>query len=296
MAISSMTGFARIQGGDARRNWTWEVRSVNGRGREVRCRLANGFERIETDVRDRVSKQFQRGNIALTLTLTSEYKAGEVVLNRAVLDQVLALLPELKERVPDAAPPRMDGLLGIRGILETVEETLGEEEEDALVKAVVRDLDRAVTALAESRASEGAKLSSVILDHLGGIAELTARASELAATQPEALMDKLRNQISSLLESSPPLPEDRLIQEAALLAAKADVREELDRLRAHVEAGRELLAGGGAIGRKLDFLCQEFNREANTLCSKSSDVSLTRIGLELKSIIDQLREQVQNIE
>ncbi len=296
MTISSMTGFARVQGGDTRRSWTWEIRSVNGRGREIRCRLANGCERIEADVRDRVSRRFQRGNISLTLTVASEHKGGEVLVNRAVLDQVIALLPELRERFPDAAPPRLDGLLGIRGILETVEEVPGEEEEESFAEAVLRDLDAAIGSLAENRAAEGERLSTIVAGHLDGIAGLTVRASETAATQPGALFEKLRAQVTALLESAPALSEDRLVQEAALLAAKADVREELDRLAAHVEAGRELLASSGAVGRKLDFLCQEFNREANTLCSKSSDVALTRIGLELKTIIDQLREQVQNIE
>ncbi len=296
MPISSMTGFARRQGGDARYAWTWEARSVNGRGREVRCRLANGLERIEPVVRERTSQAFQRGNISLTLSLTRQGREGAVVLNRELLDQVLAMLPELRSRIPDAAPPRLDGILALRGVLEAVEETPSEEQEDALAAAVLADLDLVLAALAENRAAEGARLAEVVLGLVTTIADLTAQARTLAVAQPQAMAERLRQQLAEILEATPSLTEERLLQEVALLAVKADVREELDRLDAHVAAARELLAAPGGVGRKLDFLCQEFNREANTLCSKSADVPLTRIGLDLKATVDQLREQVQNIE
>lgn len=291
-----MTGFARRQGGDARHSWTWEARSVNGRGREVRCRLANGFEQIEPAVREKVAGAFQRGNISLTLSLTRQTREGNVFVNRAALEQVLAILPEIRSRVPDALPPTLDGILGLRGVLEAIEEETSEDEENAVVQAVLADLDAVLAALAENRRAEGARLAQIVSSQVDGIAAATAQARSLAATQPEAIVERLRTQIAVLLEAMPPPPEERLAQEAAMLAVKADIREELDRLDAHVAAARDLIATGVGVGRKFDFLCQEFNREANTLCSKSSDVALTRLGLDLKAAVDQMREQVQNIE
>ncbi|WP_193725728.1 YicC/YloC family endoribonuclease [Ferruginivarius sediminum] len=290
-----MTGFARREGGDETLTWTWEAKSVNGRGLEVRCRVPAGSEALEAKVRAAVPKACARGNVTVSLNMDRGDRGLRLQVNRHVLDQVIHLTRELREEI-DAAPPRLDGLLAIRGVLETAEET----EEEAIRKAREARLEADLTALledlVESRRLEGGRLKETAMAHLDHIAGLTAQARDCAAAQPEALRERLRRQVSDLLEAQAGLPEDRLAQEAALIASKADVREELDRLSAHDAAARELLEEGGAIGRRLDFLCQEFNREANTLCSKAQDVELTRIGLALKNAVEQLREQVQNIE
>ena len=219
-------------------------------------------------------------------------------VNRDLLDQVIALAGELETSLGSGrvAPPRLDGLLAIRGVLETANEDEPAEETAAREAAMQGDLEAALDDLVAARRGEGTHLKAAVEAHLTTVETLTAAAAACAATQPDALRERLKTQVEALLDSVPALSEDRLAQEAALLIARGDVREELDRLGAHVAAARALLAEGGTVGRRLDFLCQEFNREANTLCSKSSDVGLTRIGLDLKSAIEQLREQVQNIE
>ncbi len=289
-----MTGFARQEGGDETFRWVWEIKSVNGKSLDVRCRLPGGYEALEPKVRA-AGGRFARGNLQVNLSLNGAERPTAFRVNEELLDQLLSLAGTLKDR-KEAAPPRLDGLLGVRGVIETVDE---EEDEATIAErqaALLADFEQAVAALAEMRSVEGARLRDMIAGHLDTIAELVTRAGSLAAAQPDALRERLRKQVEELLQASPALPEERLAQEAAVLATKADVREELDRLGSHIEAARELIAGGGAVGRRLDFLCQEFNREANTLCAKSPDVELTRLGLELKTVVDQLREQVQNIE
>jgi len=293
--VRSMTGFARKQGGDGRVGWIWEVKSVNGRSLEVRCRLPAGYESLEPSVRATVAAHCARGNVQLSLTVDR----GEVPLtlrvNRALLDDLLELARELQAEL-GAPPPQVEGLLTVRGIIETVEDQPGEDELDSREAAMEEDLVLALESLDAMRRGEGERLAALVAGHLAEIERLSAAAAASAAVGPDALKERLRGQVAELLAATPALPEERLAQEAALLITKADVREEIDRLTAHVSAARELLSSGGAIGRRLDFLCQEFNREANTLCSKASDVALTRIGLDLKAAIDQLREQVQNIE
>nr|MBC8338629.1 YicC family protein [Alphaproteobacteria bacterium] len=213
-----------------------------------------------------------------------------------VLEQMLAALPDIRKMAPDAGPPSIDGLLSLRGVIEPVEEELSDEERTALEADILDSFETAVTALADMRDEEGVRLAETLNGQLDAIAGLSGEAEKLAALQPDVIRERLKAQIEALLEDVPALPEERLAQEAALLMTKADIREELDRLKAHEQAARDLMNGGDAVGRKLDFLCQEFNREANTLCSKSQDVDLTRIGLDLKSTIEQFREQVQNIE
>ena len=296
MPISSMTGFARAEGHEDDFSWTWEVKSVNGKGLDVRCRLPAGLEGVEQPARARIAKRFRRGNINLALTVRWNQVRGSYRVNQAVLDDILSLLPEIRERFPDAGPPHVEGLLALRGVIEPVEDEPSEEARQAAETALLAGLDEAVESLASMRDQEGARLASVLTTHLDGIGRLCAEAEGLAAAQPDAIKERLRIQVAALLDAIPALPEERLAQEAALLMAKADVREELDRLKAHRDAARDLMGGDGAIGRKLDFLCQEFNREANTLCSKSVDLALTRVGIELKAGVEQLREQVQNIE
>ncbi len=296
MTLSSMTGFARTGDQDGACSWTWEVKSVNAKGLDVRCRLPGGFERLEAPARDRVKEMFRRGNLTLNLTVTWNKGDSGFRVNQAVLGELLATLPEIQKQVPGAGAPTADGLLGLRGVIEPIEEDLSEEVLEALETTILADLDGALEGLAEMRGDEGSRLVSAIESFLDDIGRLCGQAEELAAAQPDAIRERLKTQVQALLEDVPEIPEERLAQEAALLMSKADLREELDRLKAHQEAARELVASDNAVGRKLDFLCQEFNREANTLCSKSQDIELTRVGLELKAAIEQLREQVQNIE
>lgn len=296
MTVFSMTGFSRAQGQNQTCSWTWEIKSVNGRGLDVRCRLPSGFDHLDQAIRKRVGAVFKRGNISLNLSLHRTARESGIQVNRSALEEILKLLPELKERVPGAAAPTLDGIFALRGVIESAEEELADDERTALDKALMQSLEDALKDLKEARRSEGARLAAVLSRHLDEIGDLCDEAERLTAMHPAAIRERLRNQVSALLEEVPGLPEDRLAQEAALLMTKADPREELDRLKAHLEAARGLLAEKEAMGRRLDFLCQEFNREANTLCSKAADVDLTRTGLALKAVIDQLREQVQNIE
>jgi uncharacterized protein (TIGR00255 family) len=294
--ISSMTGFARAAGADAVYGWTWEARSVNGRGLDVRCRLPPGFDQIESAARAAATKRFSRGNVSLSLAVTRQAGRAQVRINRDVLDQLVALATELAGQV-EAAPPRLDGLLALRGVID-VDEGIDEPAEvrAARDRAILAALDQALDALAGARAAEGATLVAALTAHLGEITDLTAAAAAHAATQAAAIKARLQAQLTELLGSDPPLSPERLAQEAAVMAVRADTREEIDRLRAHITAARSLLAERAAIGRKLEFLAQEFNREANTLCSKSTDIGLTNVGLSLKAAIDRLREQSANIE
>ena len=291
-----MTGFARTEGQSAGCSWTWEVRSVNGKGLEVRSRLPAGFEALEPQVRQRIAGTLKRGNIGANLTVAWIERPAGVRVNTEALHQIVALLPDIQRRLPDCLPPSPDGLLNLRGIIEIVDEQPTEETRAALDEAILDGLDQSLGSLAAMRRDEGARMATVLEGHLERIAGLCREANGLAAAQPAAIMARLVEQVGALISTIPALPEDRLAQEVALLATKADLREELDRLKAHHEAARALVAGGGPVGRKLEFLCQEFNREANTLCAKSADVQLTRVGIDIKATIDQLREQVQNIE
>jgi uncharacterized protein (TIGR00255 family) len=293
--LQSMTGFARTQGGDERLGWTWELRSVNARGLDQRFRLPGGWEELEPRARALAAERLGRGSLQANLNLKAGQAPVKLQVNREVLDRIVALAKELESEIP-AAPARLDGLLALRGVMETVEEEEDEAARGARLESVLQSFAEALDALVGMRRSEGARLGELVDAHLARIEELERAARAAAASQPEAIRRRLRELVGELLQAEPALPEERLAQEAALLVGKADVREELDRLAAHIAATRELLDGGGPVGRRLDFLCQEFNREANTLCSKSADVELTRIGLDLKGAIEQLREQVQNLE
>jgi uncharacterized protein (TIGR00255 family) len=295
VTIASMTGFARAEGHAEGFSWVWEIKSVNSKSLDLRFRLGPGFEALEVPLRALLSDTLQRGSIAVALTVTRAETAGVLRVNRAALLQVAALAAELVEQ-HGAAAPRADGLLALRGVLESGEVDESDTVRDARQAALLASARRCIDKLVAARREEGARLKAVLESRFGEIDTLTAQADATAAAQPEALKTRLRTQLSALLDATPALSEERLAQEAALLAAKADLREELDRLKAHAAAARELMSAGGAVGRRFDFLCQELNREANTLCSKSSDLALTRLGLGLKAVIEQLREQVQNIE
>lgn len=289
-----MTGFARAEGADEGLSWRWEIKSVNGRGLDLRVRLAPGLDRLEPMVRERISARFARGSFNVGLATASVAAGRHYAVNRQALESVLQLVAELT-RDSRIAPPQADGVLRVPGVLEAAESEDSEEQRQQRDRRMLASLDEALAALAGTRAAEGARLAPMLAGHLDRIATLAAEARALAAVQPAALKEKLERQIADIAGAAGVTPE-RIAQEVALLVSRGDVREELDRLAAHVAQGRELLAGKEAVGRRLDFLSQELNREANTLCSKSSDLALTRIGLELKAAIEQFREQIQNIE
>lgn len=295
MALTSMTGFARAAGAGHGYRWTWELRSVNGKGLDIRLRLPPSFDHLEQPVRERVGKALQRGNLQVGLSLQRETTASALRVNEELLRQVMDLVRRVGSEI-DAAPPTLDGLLSIRGILETVDAEDDPAVAEALAADLLADLDTALAELVVARNREGAAIGAVLNARMDEIERLTAAAEASPARTVEAIRKKLADQVAALLDASPALDPDRLHQEAALLATRADIREELDRLTAHVAAARALLAEGGPVGRKLDFLAQEFNRETNTLCAKANDRSLTAIGLDLKAAVDQLREQVQNLE
>jgi uncharacterized protein (TIGR00255 family) len=292
MTLSGMTGFARTEGARGPVSWAWEVKSVNGRGFDLRVRLPSGLDALEPAVREAVQKRFRRGSVTANLQLQRESGGSAPKVNRAQLAAVIdAIRPFIAEGV--VAPPRLDGLLALRGVLE-IEDRSDPEEEERLRADLLKSFSAALEALTVSRRAEGAALAAVLADAVDRIERLRDVAAAHAATQPETIRERLRERIAELIGDA--FPEDRLAVEAAALAVKADVREELDRLAAHVVSARELLASPEPAGRRLDFLSQEFNREANTLCSKSADAELTRIGLDLKAAIEQFREQAQNVE
>lgn len=293
--LASMTAFARTDGTSAGTRWTWEMRSVNGKGLELRLRLPPGQEALEPQVRERCARRLTRGNVQATLSLESDAPAQRLRINEAVLADVLAAMEKIGSRLA-LRQPTADGILAIRGVVESGEETRDPDAEAALQKDALAGLDRALADLIAMREGEGAAIGAVLSARIDEIARLAAAAEASPACRPEVIRARLAEQVATLLDAAPALDPDRLHQEAVLLATKADIREELDRLAAHVAAARALLAEGGPVGRRLDFLAQEFNREVNTLCAKANDRSLTAIGLDLKAVVDQLREQIQNIE
>jgi uncharacterized protein (TIGR00255 family) len=295
MALSSMTGFARRHGVAGSYAWAWEVKSVNAKGLDLRLRLPPGWDAVETPVRSSAAQVLARGSIYGTLTVAREGVAPVVRVNEPVLAAVLATIKSLSGRV-EAAPPALDGILALKGVIEVQDQDESEDERRVAEAAVVAGFQETVTELGRMRRHEGATLGRILTQRLDEIAALAARAEAVPGRRPEAIKARIAEQIATLLDASSRFDPDRLHQEAILIASKADIREELDRLAAHVAQSQRLLADGSAIGRRLDFLAQELNREANTLCAKSNDVELTNIGLELKSVVEQFREQVQNLE
>ncbi len=292
-----MTGFARVDGRAGNKAWIWELKSVNGRGLELRFRLPPGFDSLEADLRGMAQAKLVRGNVNLNLQLVeSANEEGPTYrLNEALLEQLLAMAGKLESRGVGA--PRLDGLLAVRGVVEPVGMVEDEAAREALEAALKQSFTEALDRLVQSRNAEGAKLADVLRAQFDEISTLTKRAGEVEVVRPEGLRRRLQAQLAELLAQSPPVAEERLAQELALQVTRLDVREELDRLKAHVVAAQALLKGDArGVGRKLDFLMQEFNREANTLCSKAFDAGLTAIGLDLKLVIDRLREQAQNVE
>jgi uncharacterized protein (TIGR00255 family) len=291
--LASMTGFARSEGSGAGVSWAWELRSVNGRGLELRLRLPPGFDAVEPALRDDAARQLRRGNVNGTLTVKREDKP-RIAVDPDLLAELLRLAGELAAQIPGAAPPRPEALLALPGVLRAAapDEALTPE----IVDWVKAGFASALAGLVAARQAEGARLRALLAGQLDEIASLRAAAADQATQQPERQRTRMMESLQALLRDQPGLPQERIAQEVALLATRSDVREELDRLGAHIEAARALLEEGVAVGRRLDFLVQEFVRETNTLCSKSASIELTATGLRLKAVIEQMREQVQNVE
>jgi uncharacterized protein (TIGR00255 family) len=293
-AIASMTGFARAEGALDGIAWAWELRSVNGRTLELRFRLPNGWDNMEAGWRDLVSKALKRGNVTANLTLKRQSET-RLELDPAALEQVLKIATDLHHRIPGSPPPSPEALLSLPGVLRQAQADL-QAEKAAAAADVQAGFVAALAALVAARRAEGDRLATVLNRQLDDIATLCDTAAVQAAGQPAAQRARMLDNLQTLLRETPGLSEERIAQEVALLASRSDVREELDRLSSHIEAAHDLMKEAVNIGRKLDFLIQEFNREANTLCSKSASAALTATGLKLKAAIEQLREQVQNIE
>lgn len=303
MAIASMTGFARQESaadaapaGGPGPTWVWEAKSVNNRGLDIRCRLPSGFDRLEIAVRRLAQARFTRGSLQLSLAFDRAQRGRGLRINQDWVDHLLAVRESMGDAV-SGEPPHFETLMTVRGVIEEEDDASGDDGgTDALDAALMADAGALLERLAAARAEEGARLEETLRGQIAEVERLVTQAAGHAAAQPQAIRDRLGGLVDALIVDRPGLAEDRLAHEVALLAAKADIREEIDRLVGHVAAALDLLNNGGAIGRRLDFLCQEFNREANTLCSKSNDLALTETGLALKAVIDQMREQVQNVE
>jgi uncharacterized protein (TIGR00255 family) len=291
-----MTGFARADGSADGLNWIWEVRSVNGRGLDVRLRLPPGYEVLEIPARDAVAKRFARGSVALSLSIEKQQANGAIRLNEQVLQDVIKAADRVST-LSGATKPDAAQLLMIKGVLEMSDQAPDDATARALrEKTILQSLEVALDKLGEARRAEGARLGDIIRDQISQIEQLAANVRASPSRAPDAIMARLKDAIGRLVDATAALDDHRLHQEAVLIATRADVEEELQRLSAHVAAARDILVERGSVGRKLDFLAQEFNREANTLCSKANAVDITRLGLQLKTVIDQFREQVQNVE
>ena len=287
-----MTGFARASGSNGVAGWSWEVKSVNGRALDIRCRLPQGLERLDPAVRNAVSLRLRRGNVTVGLRLSQAPDGAAMRVNRAWLDELIALAADYRAH-EGIEPPRLDGMLVLRGVIESAERPEDDANAGLDDGALLETLEAALAELVRDRQAEGAQLAAALTERIEEIAALTHRAEALVPSRQEALGARLREQVAALIGAGAPVPEDRLAAELAMLAVKIDVTEEIDRLKSHCAAAARHLQEEGAVGRKLDFLAQEFNREANTLCSKASHAALTDVGLALKAAIDQFREQAQ---
>ena len=295
MALSSMTGFARSQGASGPYAFEWELKSVNAKGFDLRMRLPPGWDEIEALAKKRAGEVLSRGTVYANLNMKRTNAASAVRVNEDVLASIVKVASMLAGKI-DAVAPSVDGLLSIKGVIELVEPESDEAEDKAAMVAAAAAFDEALAGLVAMRRREGTALGQILIQRMDEIEILAKRAEAAPGRKPEAVRARLAEQIAALLESSDRFDADRLTQEALLIAAKADIREELDRIASHISQAREMIGKGGPVGRRLDFLAQEFNREVNTCCSKSNDIELTNTGLEMKNVVEQFREQVQNLE
>jgi uncharacterized protein (TIGR00255 family) len=295
MALSSMTGFARSQGASGPYAFEWELKSVNAKGFDLRMRLPPGWDDLETLAKKRAGEVLSRGTVYANLNVKRANALSTIRINEEVLASIVRVAGVLADKI-DAVAPSIDGLLGIKGVIEVVEPESNEAEDKAAKAAAASAFERALADLQTMRQREGVTLGQLLIQRMDEIERLAKRAEAAPGRKPDAIRARLAEQIAALLESSERFDHDRLNQEAIMIAAKADIREELDRIASHISQAREMIGKGGAIGRRLDFLAQEFNREVNTCCSKSNDIELTNIGLEMKNVVEQFREQVQNLE
>lgn len=295
MVLSSMTGFARSHGTSGPYTFEWELKSVNAKGFDLRLRMPPGFDEVEAVARKRATEVLSRGTVYANLTVKRANAGGAVRINEDVLNAVLKIAAEMSAKI-DAVAPSVDGLMNIKGVIEVVEPEADEAEEAAAKTAVAAAFEEALTALVAMRKREGQTLGEILSQRLNEIEQLAAKAEAAPGRKPEAIRARIAEQIATLLDASERFDQDRLTQEALMIATKADIREELDRIASHVSQAREMIKKGGPVGRRLDFLSQEFNREVNTTCSKSGDLELTSTGLEMKNVVEQFREQVQNLE
>jgi uncharacterized protein (TIGR00255 family) len=295
MTISSMTGYSRASGTGHGIAWQWDLKSVNGKAFDARFRLPTGMDQLEAPARALLAASIKRGNLQVALTLIHDDNSETVKLNEDLLEQVLKVAERLRKRF-SGPPLQAELLLAIRGVMDVSTPVQSQEVMEARDRDILGSLSTAIAALVKTRNEEGAKLQAIVAANVDQIESLTKLARENPWRKPETIKARLKQQIDKLIEAGTALDPQRLHQEAVLAATRNDIQEEIDRLTAHVSSARDLLKSREPVGRKLDFLAQEFNREANTMCSKAADVSLTHIGLELKTVIDQLREQVQNIE
>ena len=294
--ITSMTGFARTAGSINGFSWVWEVKSVNGKGIDIRCRLPQGLENIDNDVRSMTKRLFKRGNFNINLEINGGMAKEVYEINIEHLKNLINFIGAEHSSLKNFAKPQLDNLLNVRGVIEKSNKSEFDENLKELTKNILLGMEKVLKALLESRSNEGRRIHEFLSKQLRSIRNLQKKASKIADAQSQKMYDNLKEQVLLLTSSPVALSEDRLLQEVAVLVAKADICEELDRLESHMEAADALIKNGGSIGRQLDFLCQEFNREVNTICSKSSDIRIVKIGLELKLLFEQFREQIQNIE
>ncbi len=295
MTISSMTGFARSAGAHGNFTWAWELKSVNGKSFDAKLRLPQSLDHIEPTARATLMQGFKRGNVQASLSTVGTETEEKIAVNEVVLNNYIALAEKLRERL-GSEKLSAESFLTLKGVFEYATTPISDEEQASLDKEILASLNEAVKALGKARLAEGAQLLKILSAQINRIEELTIAARDNPSRTPETIRARLKDQVTRLLETGASFDQERLHQEAVMIATRADIQEEVDRLIGHVETARELLTSKEPVGRKLDFLAQEFNREANTLCSKAGDKAMTTIGLELKTTIDQLREQVQNIE
>ena len=295
MSLSSMTGFSRSHGSSGDYSFEWELKSINAKGFDLRFRIPPGWDGIEVVARKAASASLVRGTVYANLTVKRVNEVSGIRINEHVLASVMSVANDLSRKF-GAAPPTVDGLLAVKGVLEAAEPEDDEAERRATEVAIVTAFDEALVNLVAMRRREGAALYDILSARLKEVEQLALRADKAPGRHPAVIKARLSEQIATLLETSDRFDQDRLHQEALMIATRADIREELDRIAAHVAQARELIDKSEAVGRRLDFLAQEFNREVNTTCSKANDLELTNIGLEMKSVVEQFREQVQNIE